>query len=92
MTTYSVSTGQNSWSGGAKIIPMTVKEAEKWAQEHLDTDEYDALFGEIAEDETLELVAYRIKKSNAERVRRAMSETGKSGGAIIDKLIEEKLK
>ena len=43
-------------------------------------------------DESLELVAYRIKASNAERVRRAMSETGKSGGAIIDELIEKLLK
>lgn len=92
MTAYRISTGQNTWSGGAKIVPMTVKEAEAWAEEHLTTDEYDAAFGEIVDDETLELVAYRIKASNAERVRRAMSETGKSGGAIIDDLIEKLLK
>ncbi len=92
MTKYRESAGQNTWSGGAKIVPMTVKEAEAWAEEHLTTDEYDAAFGEIVEDETLELVSFRIKASNAERVRRAMSETGKSGGAIIDELIETLLK
>ena len=92
MTKYRVSAGQNSWSGGESIIPLTIKEAEEWAEEHLSTDTYDELFGEITEDETLELVAYRIKASNAERIRRAMSETGKSGGAIIDELIENSLK
>lgn len=92
MTSYRVSSGQNSWSGGSAIRPLTVAEAQKWAQEHLGTDEYDAAFGAITEDETLELVAYRIKASNAERVRRAMSATGKSGGAIIDELIEAMLK
>lgn len=92
LSKYSVSQGQNSWSGGEKIEPLSVEEAEKWAEEHLDTDEYDAAFGEITEDETLELVSYRIKTGNAERVRRAMSATGKSGGAIIDELIENYLK
>lgn len=92
MTSYRVSSGQNSWSGGSAIRPLTVAEAQDWAQEHLDTDEYDAAFGAIAEDESLELVAYRIKASNAERVRRAMSATGKSAGAIIDELIENALK
>lgn len=92
MSKYRRDISDNEWSGSEKITPMAVKEAETWAQEHLNAEEYDAAFGEIAEDDTLELVAYRIKAANAERVRRAMSETGKSGGAIIDELIENALK
>lgn len=92
MTSYRVSEGQNSWSGGTAIRPLTVKEASDWAQEHLDPDTYDGTFGSIPEDDTLELVAYRIKAANAERVRRAMAATGKSCGAVIDELIEAMLK
>lgn len=92
MTKYRVSEGQNSWRGGEKLIPLTLSEAEKWAEQYLDVETYEDTFGEVEEDETLETVAYRIKASNAERVRRAMSETGKSGGAIIDELIENGLK
>jgi DNA-binding transcriptional regulator YiaG len=44
MTKYSVSTGQNSWSGGAKIITLTSEEAREWAEEHLTADEYEAEF------------------------------------------------
>lgn len=49
---YSRSTGQNSWSGGEKIIPITIKEAKEWAEKYLDGDEYEALF-EVEEDKTL---------------------------------------
>ena len=34
---------------GKSIIPMTESEAMKWAEEHLDCDEYEASFGEVAE-------------------------------------------
>lgn len=49
---YSRSTGQNSWSGGEKIIPLTIKEAKGWAEKYLDGDEYEQLF-EVEEDKTL---------------------------------------
>lgn len=47
---YSEPIDQNSWSGGYKIIPLTLKEAQQWAEEHLDGDEYEAIFGEVEED------------------------------------------
>ena len=49
MSKYSVSCGQNSWSGGNKIIPMTDDKAKAWAKMHLDADEYEDIFGEVEE-------------------------------------------
>lgn len=49
MSKYSVSCGQNSWSGGEEIIPMTDSEAKEWAEKHLDADEYEEIFGEVEE-------------------------------------------
>ena len=46
---YSVSCGQNGWSGGNKITPLSEQEAKAWAEEYLDSDEYEALFGEVEE-------------------------------------------
>ena len=91
-TLYRKRTGEYFLGGDSKITVLTVNEAEAWAEEHLTTDEYDAAFGEIVEDESLTHISYNIKAENAERIRRAMSETGKSGGAIIDELIEKVLK
>ena len=48
MSRYSQSYG-NTTSGGEKIIPMTEAEARKWAEEHLDGDEYEEIFGEVEE-------------------------------------------
>lgn len=76
---------------GERITPMTAEEAEAWAEEHLTTDEYDAIFGEITEDETQEKITLRLKASNADRIRREMSKTGKSAAQIVDELIEASL-
>ena len=47
MTKYSVSTGQNQWSGGERIIPMDRSSAMAWAEEHLDGDDYEKIFGAV---------------------------------------------
>ncbi|MBN1532105.1 MAG: hypothetical protein JXA20_05540 [Spirochaetes bacterium] len=36
--------GQNSWTGGEEIIPMTPEEAQEWAEQHLDGDTVAAEF------------------------------------------------
>lgn len=46
---YGREVGQNSWSGGEDITPLTEDEAKKWAERHLDVDEYEAIFGEVEE-------------------------------------------
>mgnify|MGYP007122074196 CR=1 FL=1 len=49
-TKYAVSIGQNMWSGSEKIIPLSPAKAREWAEEHLDGDEYESIFG-IPEDD-----------------------------------------
>ena len=46
---YNVEVGENSWSGGEKIIPMDIHEAKEWAEEYIDAEEYVAEFGEPEE-------------------------------------------
>lgn len=35
--------------GGSRIIPLTEEDVKEWAMEHLECDEYEALFGEVEE-------------------------------------------
>lgn len=35
---FSQSVGQNTWSGGSDLIPMTREEALEWAEAHLEAD------------------------------------------------------
>ena len=34
---------------GEKIIPLTESEAKKWAENHLDCDDYESIFGPVEE-------------------------------------------
>lgn len=43
--------GNNAWSNGSKIIPLNVDAARQWVENHLDADEYEALFGAPDEDD-----------------------------------------
>lgn len=52
MTQYAVTVGQNCWSGGEKIMPLTAANARKWAEEHLDAEEYTEIFGTPDEGST----------------------------------------
>ena len=49
MSRYAKSCGDNSWSGSDGITPMTEQEARKWAERHLDADDYIEIFGEPEE-------------------------------------------
>lgn len=76
MTKYAVSTGQNSWSGGEQIIPLSYEAAKEWAEERLSADEYEDIFGEVEEDETKKTVAYSLPVATIETVKREASERG----------------
>jgi len=45
MSKYSRSVSRNEIAGGSKITPLTVKEAQKWAEEYLSAEEYIEAFG-----------------------------------------------
>ncbi len=49
MSKYAHRAGLNEWSGGEEIIPLSPEEARKWAEEHLNADEYELAFGKIEE-------------------------------------------
>lgn len=49
MSKYSQSCGQNTWSSGEEINPMTESEARDWAEKYLTADEYEEIFGEVEE-------------------------------------------
>ena len=46
-SSYRETCGTNSWSGGARIAPMTEEEAFEWCQERHQQDAIDAHFGHM---------------------------------------------
>lgn len=87
MTRYAETVGQNEWSGGEKILPMGYAEAQKWGEKHLDGDEYEEIFGEIAEDTTKQMVTISVNAAKWENAKREASKRGISIGEYIESLL-----
>lgn len=49
MSRYARSAGQNCWSGGEAITPITEAKARAWAEKYMDGDEFESIFGEVDE-------------------------------------------
>jgi hypothetical protein len=49
MSKYSQQVGQNEWTGGHEIRPLSLDEAKAWAEKYLSADEYEAIFGKAEE-------------------------------------------
>lgn len=84
MSHYAVTVGQNSWSGGEKIIPLTYKEATEWAEREMDADEYQAEFGPVSEGERVTL-SISLPADVADRIRKAAAADGISVSECIGK-------
>lgn len=84
---YSVSAGLNSWSGGEKIIPLTIEEAQEWAEKHLDGDEYEEIFGEIIETDEKKTVTLSLNMGAIEALKRKAAAEKISLSEFVERLI-----
>ena len=75
---YSRRIGQNEWSGGEEIRPLTLTEAQEWAEKYLDADEYEEIFGKIEEDKT------QISTWITDGLKSAADELRKKGYTLAD--------
>lgn len=87
MTRYAVRVEQNGWRGGERVMPLSFDEARDWAEGHLTVDEYEGIFGEVAEDDSRIAVTMTLSSKTIEILKRMCAETGKNRGEIIDDLV-----
>lgn len=84
---YSVSAGQNSWSGGERIIPLSLDEAREWAEKHMDADDYEEVFGIIEETDEKKTICLSLPLDVIEIIKRESSEKGISASAYIANIV-----
>lgn len=85
-TNYAERVG-NMWGSGERIMPLTFTEAKAWAEEHLDGEEYEEIFGEVAEDGSRIQVCYSLAASTVETIKRRAAEGGISASEYVDRLV-----
>ena len=90
-TKYAKAISDNSWSGGKKIIPLSLTAAREWAEAHLDADEYGVIFG--MPDEGTEPVTLNVQIDAAlmARIREKAAGDGASLTATVAALLSKAL-
>ncbi len=56
--------------GGEAILPMSYESARQWAEDHLSTEEYEAIFGAIEEDDTRKNLTLSLPTDLIEKIKR----------------------
>lgn len=90
MTTYAVHHG-NSTSGGSQIIPLTVAEAQEWAEEKLTADEYQKEFGpvdEAAGDGKIQ-TAFNLTPATIDLLKKQKATTGMTLSQLVEMAVTE---
>ena len=85
-TSYAKRDG-DMWSGGEDICLLSVAEAKDWVEDHLSADSFEAIFGEVPEDDNFRLVSYVINPDTAEKIKSGAAELGISPGAFLDRMV-----
>lgn len=84
---YAESCGQNQWSGGSRIMPVSLETAQKWAEEHLDADDYEEIFGAIEETSSKRTVTFSLTEAAIEKIARMAQEQEITKSDVIEKLV-----
>lgn len=90
-TGYSITIDGHMRGSGEAIRPLTFDEAREWAEKKLTGDEFEEIFGEIADDDSDVLISAVIKTSSRDKLRRSAEKTGKTISQIVNELIEANL-
>ena len=80
---YAKKVAQNEWAPGEQIKLMPPEAARRWAEEHLDGDEYIAAFGEPEED------AEHISVAISAKAKAVLDGLKSRTGETLRQLIEE---
>ena len=89
MSKYATQCGNNSWSGGCDIIPVSYDAAREWAEKHLDADEYEDIFGEVTEDGSKVFMGFSLPSGTAEKLKRIDAQKGIPQSDIVAELINK---
>lgn len=89
-TRYASSDGDNHWTAGEKLVPISTVEAMDWVEAHLTAEDYERTFGAIedGEDGAMVKVSIRIPIASAERLRRRAMGDGTTTQQLLYDLLK----
>lgn len=88
MSKYAKPTGDNNWSGGSMIVPLSYDAAREWAEKHLNEQEYQAIFGEVSEDAGRVALNLSLPGNVAALLRQRAAEAGVAVSQYVASLVK----
>lgn len=85
---YAQPDGDNWMTSGHAIVLLSEKEAREWAEEHLNGDEYEAIFGIVEEDESQATITISGSAKAMDCGKRTAAKLGMSLPALIEALLQ----
>lgn len=89
---YSKKTGPNEWSSNELIQPISEERARKWAEDHLDGDAYEMIFGAVDESAEAVQATIRIPAALAKKMEQRMERERCTRNELILRALQEFLK
>ena len=80
---YAEKCGQNEWCGGEEIKPLTLEQAQDWAEKNLSADKYEEIFGSVEETGEKQTVSMSLDKGAIEKLKRVSVERGISVSELV---------
>lgn len=77
------------WGSGEAIIPLTVKAAQEWAEEHLDGDDYERIFGAVDEESEDVLLTFKAPAALDRKLSDKATALGISKSELLRQLIDK---
>lgn len=87
LSKYACSVAQNEMCGSEQIKPVSYEYAQKFVEEYGTADEYEEFFGEVSEEDPLQVSA-KIKASDYQKIRRYAEQNTMTIVDVISKLVE----
>ncbi len=90
-TAYRFCDNKMASDGSEHIVLLAYEQAQGWAEENMTADEYEAVFGEVADDAGNVPVTLSLPASAKAKLEAQAAKTGESQSAIVARLVSEAL-
>lgn len=82
-TKYARFLGNNSWTSGEMILPLTLSEAEAWSKDHISEEDFSRIFDHNYDPEK-KTITLRLSKA----ARRALKDMASEGNTSMSEIVE----
>lgn len=82
-TRYAQQLEASRWTGGETISLVSYDSARQWAEDHLTADQYQAVFGEVAEDDSRTTLLLSLPASTVKKIKQDAAQAGMTVSAYV---------